>query len=225
MTARWSRIVRVGVASVVGITGLLVASGTATARGGDPADGLEIYERDVYEIVGSTLRNPDASTSADASLFNVAGVGLDLTWGQWSAASATSTMRSGGGHTDVDLALRGLVPSGVYSVFYGTLGPDSENPLCQNVERTLPFTSTNRRQQPDSSSFVARPDGTAKYSGRVSGDLLSATQVYVEIIYHFDGLTYGSLPNRGEWETQGRADCRSSFGEDAMRQLLVLQKW
>jgi hypothetical protein len=133
-------------------------------------------------------------------------------------------MRGSGGRTTADLALGGLVPNGVYSVFYVTLGPDSENPLCLDVERALPFTSTNKRQLPDRSSFVARADGTATYTGRVDGDLLGATQVFLEVIYHFDGQTYGSLPNRGEWLTQGQPTCRSSFGEDAMRHLLIAQK-
>ncbi len=200
------------------------ASTASAAKGGDHADAVEAFERDVYEIVVSTLRNPGAATSPDAALFNVAGSNLGLTWGQWTTASATSTMRVNGHHTTADLALRGLVPNGVYSVFYVTLGPDSENPLCQNVERALPFTSTDKRQLPDRSSFVAGADGTASYSGRVDGRLLDATQVFLEVIYHFDGQTYGSLPNRGEWSTQGRADCRSSFGDDAMRQLFILQK-
>ena len=196
----------------------------AAAKRGDPADAVEAYERDVFEIVGSTLRNPGDTTSPDAALFNNAGAALGLNWGQWKAASASSTMRVGGGRTDASLVLSGLVPNGVYSVFYGTIGPDSENPLCLNVERALPFTSTNRRQLPDRSSFVARPDGTASYAGQVDGNLLSATQVFIEIVYHFDGQTYGSLPNRGEWLTQGQSTCRSSFGDDAMRQLLILQK-
>lgn len=204
-----------------------VVSTTATAgaaRRGDTADAVETFERDVYEIVGSTLRNPGPSTSPGAPLFNVAGVALDLTWGQWGGAAASSTMRVSGRHTDADLVLSGLVPNGVYSVFYVTIGPDSENPLCLNVERALPFTSANRHQQPDRSSFVASADGGATYSGRVDGDLLGATQVFLEVIYHFDGQTYGSLPNRGEWLTQGQPTCRSSFGEDAMRQLVILQK-
>ena len=44
------------------------------------------------------------------------------------------------------------------------------------------------------------------------------------MIYHADGMSYGALPNRGEFLTQGE-DCRSSFGQDAMRQFQVLQKW
>jgi hypothetical protein len=222
------RLVHGAVAALLALTTAVVTTdpvGAAGAVKGDPADALETYDRDVYVIVGSTLRNPDATTAADAPLFNVAGVSLSLTWGQFQAATGTSNMRVAGGRTSVDLVLRGLVPNGVYSVFYGTLTPDSENPLCPGVERALPYTSVDRRQVPDASSFVARADGTATYSGRVSGNLLSALQVFVELVYHFDGQTYGALPNRGEWLTQGQATCRSSFGEDAMRQLLVLQKW
>ena len=207
-------------AGVVGMT-----TPATAARPGDEADAVEAYERDVFEIVGSTLRNPDpASTDPAAPLFNVAGVGLGLTWGQWSSAAATSTMRVRGRHTEAEIDFSGLVPNGVYSLFYVTLGPDSENPLCLDVERALPLTSRSRHQEPDRSSFVAAPDGTASFTGRVDGDLLSATQVFLEVIYHFDGQTYGSLPNRGEWLTQGEPTCRNSFGEDAMRQLLIVQE-
>jgi hypothetical protein len=59
----------------------------------------------------------------------------------------------------------------------------------------------------------------------VNGDLLNTfgQEVFYSIIYHFDGATYDPLPNHGEYNTQG-ADCHSSFGEDAMRQLLIIQK-
>jgi hypothetical protein len=216
---------------LLGFTAAVAGAGVANAAGNDPpkkgdtADGIEVFQRDVFVVVGSSLRNPDDSTAADASLFNDAGVSLGLTWGQFEAATATSTMVVHGNHTDGDITLTGLVPNGVYSVFYGTLEPDSENSLCPHVERALPFTSTKPHQQPDSSSFVAGPDGAATFSGRVSGDPLDALQVFIEIVYHLDGQTYGSLPNRGEWLTQNEAMCRSSFGEDAMRQLLILQKF
>ena len=40
----------------------------------DLADGVEAYERDVFEIVGSTLRNPTVETDPAAPLFTVSGV-------------------------------------------------------------------------------------------------------------------------------------------------------
>jgi hypothetical protein len=197
----------------------------AQAAPPDDADAVVVYERDVYVIVGSTLRSPDATTDPTAPLFNVAGVALGFTWGDWSQGTATSVVRQTGGaspRSDVRLELTGLVPGGVNSVFWGTLGPDSENPLCPGVERTLALTSTDRRQAPDASSFVADADGSARFGGRVDGGLLDATQAFFSIVYHSDGETYGALPNRGEWLTQGES-CRSSFGEDAMRQLIILQ--
>jgi len=224
-TTRWTSLLAVAMTATLS---LVAAAPTAVAAAPDQADAVETYERDVYVIVGSTLRNPDATTDPSAPLFNVSGVGLGLTWGQWSAASATSVVRTSGkgssARTDVRLTFSGLVPGGVYSVFWGTLTPDSENPLCPGVERTLALPSVDPGQQPDSSSFVAGSDGTAAFRGGLSGNLLSASQVYFSIVYHFDGQTWGALPNHGEFNTQG-PECRSSFGDDAMRQMLVLQKW
>jgi hypothetical protein len=204
------------------------AQGAQLAR--DQADYVELYPRDLYVIVGATLRNPDATTPATAPLFNQAGVGLGVTWGQWGRASATSTMYVttklfGGYKTEAQISLKGLVPGGVYSVFYGTLGPDSENPLCPGVERTLPFpTPDTSAPHPDASSFVADSTGAATYLARVSGNLFAASQVYITIVYHADHRAYHPLPNRGEYLTQG-SNCRSSFGEDAFRHLMILQEW
>jgi hypothetical protein len=211
-------------------TAVLLGAARDARANKDQADAVQLYPRDLFVIVGSTLRNPDASTPASAPLFNVAGVGLNVTWGQWGRASATSTMRVstqmfGGYRTEATISLKGLVPGGVYSVFYGLLGPDSENPLCPRVERTLPFpTPDTSAPHPDTSSFVADWTGSATYFGRVNGNLFAADQIYITIVYHADGMTYHSLPNRGEYLTQG-STCRSSFGEDAFRHLLILQEW
>jgi hypothetical protein len=202
-------------------------SATSPAKA-DREDAVQHFPRDVYVIVGSSLRNPTDETSPDEPLFNVAGVPLDLTWRQWTEASATSKARvvkkSGRTYTYVEVKMSGLVPDGVYSIFYGTLEPDSEHPLCQNVERTLPLVSRVRDQSPDRSSFVADANGEAVFSGKIKGRVLKARQVFHTLTYHFDGQTYHPFPNRGEYLTQN-PNCRSSFGEDAMRQLLVFQKF
>jgi hypothetical protein len=192
-------------------------------KGPDQQDDVVPFARDVFVIVGSTLRNPEATTADDAPLFNVAGVPLDLTWGDWKRASAEATALTAGHWTQVRLRLSGLVPGGVYSAFYATLEPDSRNPLCPNAERGLPLIAVSPRQAPDPSSFVAGADGTATFHARVAGDLFNALQLVYFIIYHADGQTYHPLANRGEFLTQG-PDCRSSFGEDAMRQLVIFQK-
>jgi hypothetical protein len=221
-------------AAVITPSGLR-AAGAATIV--DQADGVEVFERDVREIVVSTLRTPDADTDPDEPLFNVAGVALEsapgdpVTWGEWSSASASSDVvvvqTPGGRITRVRLVLSGLVPGGLYSAFWGTLGPDSEQPLCPHVERTLPLdVPGGGGGRPAPNAFVADARGNAAYVGEVNRDLFTARQVFFQIVWQFSGGTSYPFPNRGELLTQVPApECRSSFGEDAMRHLLILQKW
>jgi len=42
----------------------------------------------------------------------------------------------------------------------------------------------------------------------------------IVLIYHFDGHTYGPVPNSGE----ANNNCTSSYGIDAMRQMIIIQK-
>lgn len=227
-----ARILLAFVTAVVLLGGPL---GNAAIAARDHADGVETFERDVFVIVGSTLRNPTADTAPDAVLYNNAGARLEasptdpITWGEWSGASATSTAQAVGGpthsQTDVRIQLHGLIPGGVYSIFWGTLGPDSEQPLCPNVERTLPLDAFRPDPNaPDANSFVVDASGAMGYRGRAPGALLDASQVFLSVVYHASGQAAYPFPNVGELRTQG-ADCRSSFGEDSMRQLLILQKW
>lgn len=210
------------------LVGVVAALGAATtlAAAPDREDALQVFNRDVYVLDGVTLRNPTADTSSEARLYSNVGAALPVTWGDWQAASAMATMRTFGGaspRTEARIAVSGLIPNGVYSVFYGTFGPDSEHPLCPGVERTLPLTAFRpHRQEPDPSSFVADAQGEASYRGRVEVALLDADQVFISIVYQFDGMPEHPFPNRGELFTQGES-CRSSYGEDAMRQLVILQ--
>ena len=226
-------------AAVVGVAVLVMTVGplgNAALAAPDHADGVEHFGRDVFWIEGVSLRNPDDTTPLDAILFNVAGVRLEapagrpITWGDWTAASAASAAKVQGGaqnaRTDVRLTLDGLIPGGRYSIFWGTLEPDSEQPLCPNVERTLPLDAVKPdASAPDPNSFIVGPDGHATFHGGVDQNLFAATQVFFSVVYHsFGGASTYPFPNIGEQQTQG-PDCRSSFGEDAMRQLLILQKW
>ncbi len=209
----------------------------AASKTRDAADAVEVVARDVHYINGSTLRTPDATTAPDAPLFNVAGVRLEsspdhpVTWGEWSAATGRSdvtvTRTPRGATTRVRLHLSGLVPNGLYSTFWGTLGPDSEQPLCPHVERTLPLDAPGHRGQPAPNAFRADVDGNANFVGDVDHDLFAASQVFFSVVWAFSGETSYPFPNRGELLTQvpPAEQCRSSFGDDAMRHLLVLQKW
>jgi hypothetical protein len=70
-------------------------------------------------------------------------------------------------------------------------------------------------QKPDPDSFVANSSGRAFFAARVAGNLLTAQSVQVWVVYHFDGSTYGPVPNNAE----ANSNCqRSSYGIDAMRQ-------
>lgn len=209
----------------------------AMASPPDAADVVQVFARDVFFLAGASLVNPDEDTGADEQLISQNGwflsTGPDdpLTWGEWSAATATSRVATIGGpdgpRTDVRLSLSNLVPGGVYSVFWGTIGPDSKQPLCPDVERTLPLDAFKvDADAPDKNSFVTDMTGAAEFHGRVNGDLLAATQVFFSVVYHSDGQTYYPFPNGGEYLTHDdETGCRSSFGLDAMRHLLILQKW
>lgn len=208
--------------------------GHALADRPDQSDRAQTHGRDVYVLAGASLVNPTAETDPDEVLYNVAGLSLEwapedpLTWGKWSAATGTSRAAVIGGpdgpRTDVRISLRGLIPGGTYSIFWATLFPDSASPLCPTVERTLPLDAFKAdRDAPDLNSFIAGPSGEAEFHGRVTGDLLAAEQVFYSVVYHADGQTYYPLPNRGLFLTHD-SNCRSSYGLDALRQLLIWQK-
>jgi len=215
-------------AALTAAAALLTVPPLAAARP-DHADALETFSRDVFVVLGASLRNPDIDTPSSDELYNVAGLNLGVTWGQWQGARATSRVSQTGGTSSprsrVRIDLTGLVPGGVYSIFYATIGPDTVNPKCPGVERMLPLNATRpAATAPDASSFIADPTGATRFRATVAASLLEADQLFFTVIYHADGMTYGDLPNRGEFLTQG-PECRSSFGHDAMRQLLILQQW
>ena len=198
-----------------------------------PNIGILPFPGDVYVLnsMGALIPADPTSTPASAQLFNLAGNSLNLTWGQFSSATARSYVWTdtvnGVTHTDFLIGMIGLVPNGVYSIFYRTFTPDSNNPLCPNVEPSLALTSAfPTLQRPDSSSFVASGSGQGLFVGRVDGNLQAAAQLQESVIYHFDGNTYGPLANAAEAESasNGISPCRSSYGVDAMRQFLIIQK-
>jgi hypothetical protein len=196
--------------------------------------GIIPFTGDVYVLDpdGNLIPVLITSTSLSAPLYNEAGDPLNVTWGQFSSATAksyawTDTL-NGVTHTDFLIRMSGLIPDGVYSLFYRTFSPDSNNAYCPDVEPTVALTSVfPRLQKPDPDSFSASSSGTALFIGRVAGNLLAAAQLQVNVIYHFNGQTYGPVAN--EAEAQGPSAslgglCGSSYGIDAMRQFIIIQK-
>lgn len=133
----------------------------------------------------------------------MAGDPLNVTWGQWSSATAKSyawtVTYKGTTYTDFLIGMSGLVPNGVYSLFYRTFGPDSNNAVCPNVEPSVALTAASPQfQKPDPDSFIANGSGNALFFASVPQDLLTATQLQVSVIYRFDGHTYGPVANFAE---------------------------
>jgi hypothetical protein len=196
--------------------------------------GVVPFSGDVYtpSSNGTLIPVLPDSTPLSAPLFNLAGNPLNVTWGQFSSATATSLVktitRKGVEYTDFKIALSGLIPNGVYSLFYRTFSPDSNNAFCPNVEPSVALTARHpNTQNPDASSFVAESSGAANFHARVAGALMDAQQVLISVIYHFDGHTYGPVANAAEANGPVAGNgglCRSSYGIDAMRQLLIIQK-
>jgi len=187
-------------------------------------ESVEVPGADVFVVYGSGLHFPTDATPASEPLYNVVGTALGVTWGQWSAATGGDVVRTSSVATDIIFVLHRLIPSGVYSLFYLTFGPDSHNPFCPSEERLVALHASRAQVfGPDASSFVADSSGDAKFQAIVPGHLLDAAFVAFGVVYHANGQTYGELPNLGESVTQG-PDCRSSFGADAMRQLEIIQK-
>jgi hypothetical protein len=203
---------------------LAVASNSVSTASADV--GLVPFTGDVYTVDSEDNLIPVTITSTplSAPLYNVAGDPLNLTWGQWSSATATSLAKTvthkATESTAFRIKLAKLIPNGVYSLFYRTFGPDSSNPICPTTEPLVALTARHpQRQKPDPDSFVASSSGTATFHALVPGALLDAAQLQIDVIYHFDGHTYGPVPNAGE----ANNNCHSSFGIDAMRQFIIIQ--
>jgi hypothetical protein len=228
----------VGAAWTVGLV-----PATLHADAPDKEDGVDGFRLDVFVVAGGHLENPigfctvepcgAGETVPSAPLFNLTGSSLDVTWGDFQTASARSRASCKDGTTTVRVRLSNLRPNAVYSLFYRTFGPDSINPFCSNEERSIvvPEKCNGSGCVPIADSRIeTNDDGEASYVGEVEGCLLDATTLLFDVIYHLNGQTYGPLPNRLEFETQhpeGCTDCppcHSSFGNDAMRQAVIIQK-
>jgi hypothetical protein len=186
----------------------------------------------VLNSMGALVPVDPTSTPASAQLFNILGNSLNTTWGQFSSAapkSAAWTLSlNGTTYTQFLIGLSGLVPNGVYSLFYRTFNPNSNNAYCPNIEPSLALPAAfPQLQKPDSSSFVATSSGKGLFFASLPQNLLAAQQLQVSVIYHFNGQAYGPVANEAESLGPVASEgglCRSSYGVDAMRQMLIIYK-
>src|SRR5215469_6688196 len=166
------------IASVIAVAAACMASAALAPAAGastnrttaTPDIGIIPFAGDVFTIGsnGSLIPVDPSFTPASAPLFNLAGSPLNLTWGQWSSATANSSAwtvsRHGTTYTDFVIVMSGLVPDGVYSLFYRTFGPDSNNAFCPDVEPQAALTAARPRlQKPDADSFIASSSGKALF--------------------------------------------------------------
>jgi hypothetical protein len=222
--------------------------GVVRADGPDREDAVDGFRLDVFVLTGTNLTNPigfcavepcaAGETVPTAELFNLTGSSLGVTWGDFQTVSARSYVTCKQGTTEIRVRLRNLRPNSVYSLFYRTFGADSINPFCINEERSIvvPERCTGAGCIPVADSRIeSDTHGDATYVGEVPGCLLDAQTLLLDVIYHLNGQTYGPLPNQLEFATQnppgcanpgqpGCDTCHSSFGNDAMRQAVVIQK-
>ncbi len=157
---------------------LLLLAPSAGAAPPDRADGLDHYERDVFEIVGSTLRNPTAATDAAAGLYNVAGVRLEapdgtpLTWGSWSAASARSTVRTVGSGSRPGSGSPGSSPGACTPSSGERCSPTPSSrcaPAWSGPCRSTPSRGLAPDRRPRTHSWRARTAPRATPAARTSG--------------------------------------------------------
>jgi len=107
-------------------TAVRIMTGAALPLGADTVVMLEHVAVSEGEIRVITATEPGANVRRRGEHINAGATAL-----------AKTVKRNGHTFTDVKLTFTGLVGNGVYSLFYITLGPDSENPLCPGVERAL----------------------------------------------------------------------------------------
>jgi hypothetical protein len=227
-------LIAIALASIALIVQTPVAGASIAFTAPMPNVGIIPFAGDVYQSSsnGTLIPVDPSSTPASTPLYNLGGNALNLTWGQFSSATAKSyawtVTHDGTTQTFFLIGMSGLVPSGVYSLFYRTFAPDSNNALCPNVEPQVALTAAFPQfQKPDPDSFIANGSGKALFFASVPQDLLAATQLQESVIYHFDGKTYGPVANSAESQGPVASNgglCRSSYGIDAMRQLLIIQK-
>jgi hypothetical protein len=118
------------------------------------------------------------------------GSALNVTLGEWLAATGTGSYQCIDGQGEIALEFSGLVPNGVYTLWY-VFSPNP--PATPFMSLDLPLGARDGSQ----SLISVNSDGTASYKAAVTPCLqMSGIQAatLVALAYHSDGKTYGSFP-------------------------------
>lgn len=175
------------------------------------ADGLA--EQDVYvggtETSGSVLRPGPSFSDLDATLFASAnpqahapgdpeavgpfpaGRSLDMTLGDWLAASGSGEYHCENGQGHLMVEFEELVPDGVYTIWHFFMANGATEPFIGTFD--LPVGAFDGSQ----STFTADAAGSATFDQTFADCLqLTGTQLMAGLAlnWHSDGQTYGVLP-------------------------------
>jgi hypothetical protein len=118
------------------------------------------------------------------------GSALNVTLGEWLAATGTGSYQCVDGQGEIALEFSGLVPNGVYTLWY-VFSPTP--PATPFMTLDLPLGARDGSQ----SLVSVNPDGTTSYKATVTPCLqMSGIQAVtlVALAYHSDGKAHGSLP-------------------------------
>lgn len=146
----------------------------------------------LYTTATTTPHNPfDAATNPTVNGPYQKGYTLNLTLEEWLAATGTGSYECVDGQGNVALEFSGLVPNGVYTLWYSFLPMPPTQPFTGSLD--LPLGARDGSQ----SVISSNADGTASYEATVTPCLqMSGEQAatMIALAYHSDGKTYGSFP-------------------------------
>ncbi|MDT8436115.1 MAG: hypothetical protein RRA92_05100 [Gemmatimonadota bacterium] len=174
---------------------------------------MDMPEQDVYierqpgsgEVFRVTTGDHDMSAplyaaahEVDHNPFDPAAIGphpkgdaLGMTLGEWLAHKGSGTYTCDSGEGRLDLALSGLVPDGVYTIWHAFVAIPPPEPFTGTLD--LPLGARDGSE----SVFTAGPDGTARVS-RTFRPCLQMSDVWttsmLAINYHSDGKTWAGHP-------------------------------
>lgn len=119
------------------------------------------------------------------------GADLSVSVGQWLGASGSGTYECQGEIGEIGLGFEGLIPDGVYTMWYFFMPMPPTQPFGGTID--LPYGARDGAD----ATFVADAVGNARFDRTIEGCLqLSGEQLLagLAIAYHSDGLTHGGSP-------------------------------
>jgi hypothetical protein len=145
----------------------------------------------LYATATTTAHDPFAGlTNPAANGPFQKGYALNMTLGEWLAATGTGSYQCVDGQGEIALEFSGLVPNGVYTLWY-VFSPSP--PATPFMSLDLPLGARDGSQ----TIVSVNTDGTATYKATVTPCLqMSGEQAatLIALAYHSDGKSHGSLP-------------------------------